>query len=221
MLWKIWFMYRNTALHRSVSDLLKWIIWKSCFLKLYVSCYFSVISLSEKWKSLSHVQLFETPWTEFSRPRILEWVAFPFSRGSSQPRDWTQVSRIAGGFFTAEPQGKQLYCEYKGNDWTSGKWPNIFWPKDIYSQKTVYLIARYLLPEILLPESLKWSRSVMSDSLRPHRLQPARLLCPWDFPGNSTGVDCHFLLQGIFPNQGLNPGLLPCRRLLYHLSQKV
>ena len=33
--------------------------------------------------------------------RILEWVAFPFSRGSSQPRDWTQVSRIVGGFFTS------------------------------------------------------------------------------------------------------------------------
>ena len=32
--------------------------------------------------------------------RILEWVAIPFSRGSSQPRDWTQVSCIAGGFFT-------------------------------------------------------------------------------------------------------------------------
>ena len=32
---------------------------------------------------------------------ILEWVAFPFSRGSFQPRDWTQVSRIAGGFFTS------------------------------------------------------------------------------------------------------------------------
>ena len=31
--------------------------------------------------------------------RILEWVAFSFSRGSSQPKDWTQVSRIAGGFF--------------------------------------------------------------------------------------------------------------------------
>ena len=41
--------------------------------------------------------------------RVLQWVAFPFSRGSSQPRDWTQVSRIAGGFFTAEPQGKPLY----------------------------------------------------------------------------------------------------------------
>ena len=33
--------------------------------------------------------------------RILEWVAFPFSRGSSQPKDQTQVSRIAGGFFTS------------------------------------------------------------------------------------------------------------------------
>ena len=33
--------------------------------------------------------------------RILEWVAFPFSRGSSQPRDQTQVSRTAGGFFTS------------------------------------------------------------------------------------------------------------------------
>ena len=38
--------------------------------------------------------------------RILEWVAFPFSRASSQPRDWTQVSLIAGGFLPAEPQGK-------------------------------------------------------------------------------------------------------------------
>ena len=40
--------------------------------------------------------------------RIPEWVAFPFSRGSSQPRDWTQVSCIAGGFFT-EISGKPLF----------------------------------------------------------------------------------------------------------------
>ena len=33
--------------------------------------------------------------------RILEWIAFPFSRGSSQPRDRTQVPHIAGGFFTS------------------------------------------------------------------------------------------------------------------------
>ena len=37
--------------------------------------------------------------------------------------------------------------------------------------------------------------SVVSDSLWPHGLQPARLLCPWNFPGKSTGVNCHFLLQ--------------------------
>ena len=37
-----------------------------------------------------------------------------------------------------------------------------------------------------------------------------RLLCPWGFPGKNTGVGCHFLLQGIFLAQGLNPGLLLC-----------
>ena len=62
--------------------------------------------------------------------------------------------------------------------------------------------------------------SVMSDSLRPHGKQPTRLLCPWNFPGKSTGVGFHFLLQGIFPTQGSNPGL-PCfRQTLYHLSHQ-
>ena len=60
-----------------------------------------------------------------------------------------------------------------------------------------------LVPEnIYLPEDLfcqfssgKWSSSVVSDPQRPHRLQPTRLLCPWDFPGKSTGVGCHCLLR--------------------------
>ena len=43
-------------------------------------------------------------------------------------------------------------------------------------------------------EKWKWSRSVMSDSSRPHGLQPTRLLHPWDFPDKSTGVGCHCLL---------------------------
>ena len=43
------------------------------------------------------------------------------------------------------------------------------------------------------------------------------LLCPWDAPGNNTGVDCHSLLQGIFPTQGLSLGLLHCRQILYHV----
>ena len=41
-----------------------------------------------------------------------------------------------------------------------------------------------------------------------YRLSPARLLCPWDSPGESTGVGCHVLLQGIFPAQRSNPGSL-------------
>jgi len=74
--------------------------------------------------------------------RILEWVAVPFSRGSSQPRDQTQVSCIAGGFFTS---------------WASRK------PKN-------------------------------------------------------TGVGSLSLLQGIFPTQESNRGLLHCRWILYQLS---
>ena len=52
--------------------------------------------------------------------------------------------------------------------------------------------------------SVQFSRSVVSDSLRPHGLSTTRLLHPWDFPGKSTGVGCHFLLQRIFPTQGSN-----------------
>ena len=49
------------------------------------------------------VWFFSTPWSvhEILQARVLEWVAFPFSRGSSQPREWTQVSCIAGGIFTS------------------------------------------------------------------------------------------------------------------------
>ena len=58
-----------------------------------------------KWKSLSCVQLFVTVHG-IPQARILEWVAFPFSRGSSQPRGWTQVSHTVGGFFTSWATGK-------------------------------------------------------------------------------------------------------------------
>ena len=72
--------------------------------------------------------------------------------------------------------------------------------------------------------------------LRPHGLQPVRLLCPWDFPSKNTGVGCHILLQGTFLIQGSNLPLLclllwqldslpqgcPClcmhHHLIYHCS---
>ena len=50
--------------------------------------------------------------------------------------------------------------------------------------------------------------SVASDSVQPHGLEPARLLCPWGSPGQKTGARCHALLQGILSTQGLNLCLL-------------
>ena len=46
------------------------------------------------------------------------------------------------------------------------------------------------------------------------------LLWPWDFPGKNTGVGSHSLLQGIFPTQGSNPGLLHCRQIFYRLRHQ-
>ena len=65
---------------------------------------YSVTVESESHSVVS--RLFVTPWTIYIvhgilQARILEWVAFPFSRESSQPRDQTQVSRIADRFFTS------------------------------------------------------------------------------------------------------------------------
>ena len=56
--------------------------------------------------------------------------------------------------------------------------------------------------------------SVMSDSLRPMDCTP------WNSSGQNTGEGSLSLLQGIFPTQGSNPGLLHCRWLLYQLSYK-
>ena len=61
------------------------------------------------------------------------------------------------------------------------------------------------------------SHSVMSDSLQPRGLQPARLLYPWNSPGQNTGVGSYSVFQGIFPIQGLNPGLPHCRQILYQI----
>ena len=55
----------------------------------------------------------------------------------------------------------------------------------------------------------------MCNSLWPHGLHS-----PWNSPGQNTGMGSLSLLQGIFPTQGLNPGLLHCRWILYQLSHK-
>ena len=59
------------------------------------------------------------------------------------------------------------------------------------------------------------SHLVVSDSLRPHELYS-----PWNSPDQNNGVGSLSLLQGIFPIQGLIPGILHCRQIPYQLSHK-
>ena len=93
-------------------------------------------------------------------------------------------------------------------DWKGVK-PSLLYPKF----KQILSISEYLGFWFFMCESE--SHSVVSDSLRPHGLYS-----PWNSPGQNTGVGSHSLLQGIFPTQGLNPGLPHCRWILYQLSHK-
>ena len=86
-------------------------------------------------------------------------------------------------------------------------------PKD---PNLVLAIPKPLFVPISRSEHACSVTSVLSDSLRPYRLYPTRLLCPWDAPGKNTGLGCHALLQGIFPTQGSSrprdlpdPGIKP------------
>ena len=108
--------------------------------------------------------------------------------------------------------------------------PYFYWNKTgpllvCKAPQTSPLGSIFLVPSLLQRFS-KWEESesvihsVVSDCVWPHRLQPPRLLCPWDSPGKNTGVACHVLLQGIFPTRGSNLGLLHCRQILYYLSHQ-
>ena len=57
-------------------------------------------------------------------------------------------------------------------------------------------------------------------TLQPMAWSPPGLLCPRNSLGKNTGVGCHSLLQGIFPAEGLNLGLLHCRWILHHLNHR-
>ena len=88
-----------------------------------------------------------------------------------------------------------------------------------FTIKSLFILCRsiclFFFSGLPLPEESE-SRSVVSDSLRPHRQYS-----PWSSPGQNTGGSSLSLLQGIFPTQGSNPSLLHCRRILYQLIHKV
>ena len=96
---------------------------------------------------------------------------------------------------------------------------------EIYSNINFFVLlhmTKFLLLSIcvyIVYICMKWNKSescsVMSNSSRP-----CGVCGPWNSPGQNTGVGSLSLLQGIFPTQGLNPGLLHCRQILYQLRHK-
>ena len=87
---------------------------------------------------------------------------------------------------------------------------------DLYSVRVARFFAGTVGRPIIVKDKVKSkSHKVVSDSLRPHGL-----CSPWNSPGQNTGVGSRSLLQGIFPNQGSNPGPPQCKQILYQLSHQ-
>ena len=98
-----------------------------------------------------------------------------------------------------------------------------FWVQGESSQKHLFFSMTSSIGLIVTRSQKPSSCLCVCESLSPvwlfatPRTVPTRLLCPWNSPGKNTGVDCHSLLQRIFPAQGSNPGLL---QILYRLSYR-
>ena len=124
--------------------------------------------------------------------RILEWVAVPFSRGSSQPRDLPNPGikprspALQADSLPTELSGKPLY--------------RVLYIYEAYFPKVkkVKVLATQLCPTLCSPMNCS----------------PPCSSVHGDSPGKNTGVGCHARLQGIFLTRGLNRGLLHCRKCL-------
>ena len=153
----------------------------------------------------------------------------PSSRGSAWSGDWICMSCISctdGIFFTTSTTWELREGLMVRQILQRITLPEVKREMDIFSYFKMVVLANYFskyYTNIYDYYLWKWkrSRSAVSDSLRPHGLLPTTLLHLWDFPGKSTGVGCHFLLQRIFLIQGSNPDLPHCRQTLYRLSHQV
>ena len=98
----------------------------------------------------------------------------------------------------------------------------LFWMKIL----VLYLDSREIYLCSLVMVTWKWKLlSHVRLFVTPWTIQSVEfsrpdLYSPWNSPGQNTGGGRLSLLQGIFPTQGSNPGLLHCRQILYHLSHK-
>ena len=91
-----------------------------------------VLNVWWKWKLLSHIQFFVTPLVYgILQTRILEQIPLPFSRGSSQPRDRTQIFCIAGGFFTSWATREALNVWFNSVQFSHSVVSDCLWPHEL------------------------------------------------------------------------------------------
>ena len=165
-------------------------------------------------QTLSHVQFFATLWTVspgssvhgILPARTLEWVAISSYWGFSWPRDWTHASCVPciADSLPLSHQGSPhkimllLLLLSRFSRVRLCATPEMAAhqaPPSLGFSRQEHWSGLPFPPPMHESEKWKWSLSVMSDSDRPHGLQPTRLFRPWDFPGKSTGVGCHCLLR--------------------------
>ena len=141
------------------------------------------------------------------------WCFGPEACGilASRPRTEPAPLALESEFLTTGPPGKspcmhcwwaqEESCLYFGNFGFQVTWHlhtrEFHWDDIDAMNISCYNLSFWMIGRIRRPQvSESVNRSVVSDSLRPHGLKSSRLLCPWDSPGNNTGVGSHFLLQG-------------------------
>ena len=148
--------------------------------------------------------------------RILVWVFISSSKGSSQLRDQTHILSLhciaillhcRGILYPLSHLGRLLlllsHFSHVGLCATPETAAYQAPPSLGFSRQEHWSGLPFPSP-MHESEKWKWSHSVVSDSVRPHRRQPPRLLLPWDFPGKSTGVACHCLLWGRLQSPVIN-----------------
>ena len=221
----------------------------SIFIKLYNYClileYFYQPRLEKEMVTHSSILAWRIPWTE--KPSGLQsvgsqrvrqdWVTNTYispdiNRNSVPISSYTPINSplpLASSHLLSVPVDLFILD-------TSYKWnPIIFvlWWLASFTWSNVFQVSSMLYHLALFHSFLWVSNTPLYESESVSHLvvcltlcdpmdwmEPTRFLCPWHSPSKNTGVGCHFLLQGIFPTQGLHPGLPRCRQTLYQLSHR-